>query len=111
MSNNITENFAHTGVFSQYFARIFTNITLQIQKEGSSSLQNTFTIVLLLNGFIILIDCCYIFAFMIIYNYFREQFVKIKEILYFFNNKWKGKKSSDPVEQEISSQSDSGSEE
>ena len=65
---------------------------------------------LLLNGFIILIDCCYIFAFMIIYNYFREQFVKIKEILYFFSNKWKGKKG-DALDQEQTENSDSGSEE
>jgi hypothetical protein len=27
ISNNLTENFAHTGVFSQPFARIFTNLT------------------------------------------------------------------------------------
>lgn len=39
---------------------------------------------------------------MIIYNYFREQFVKIKEILYFFSNKWKGKRGGEGVDQEVS---------
>jgi hypothetical protein len=39
----------------------------------------------LLNGFIILIDCIYIFAFLVIYRYFRNQFAKIKEILFFFS--------------------------
>jgi hypothetical protein len=95
ISNNLTENYAHTGIFSQPFARIFTNLTQSIEQEGVASLQNTFTIVALLNGFIILIDCCYIFAFVIIYNYFREQFAKIKDILYFFNSKWKPKKVVD----------------
>jgi hypothetical protein len=111
ISNNLTENYAHSGVFSQQFARIFTNLTESIQQEGVASLQNTFTIVLLLNGFIILIDCCYIFAFVIIYNYFREQFVKIKEILYFFNNKWKVKKANEAIEESEESDTDSVSDE
>lgn len=64
----------------------------------------------LLNGFIILIDCCYIFAFIIIYNYFRQQFIKIKDILYFFNSKWKPHKTNE-LPQQDNSDSDSDVEE
>jgi hypothetical protein len=62
-----------------------------------ASLSGAFTIVALLNGFIILIDCCYIFAFVVIYNYFRTQFLKIKDILYFFNTKWRPKKQEEQL--------------
>jgi len=47
--------------------------------------------VALLNGLIILIDCSYILAFVIIYQYFRNQFQQIKEILFFFSTKLKAK--------------------
>lgn len=56
-----------------------------IKREGISALEETFVTVALLNGFIILIDCIYIFAFLVIYRYFRNQFAKIKEILFFFS--------------------------
>jgi hypothetical protein len=65
-------------------------------------LQGAFTIVALLNGFIILIDCCYIFAFIIIYNYFRTQFLKIKDILYFFNSKSRPRKAEEQPHQDLS---------
>lgn len=48
--------------------------------------------VTLLNSFIILIDCSYIVAFFIIYTYFKGQFSRIKQILYFFTTKKKIKK-------------------
>lgn len=106
ISTNVTENYAHTGVFSQIFARVFTNLTVAIKQEGNASLDNTFTIVALLNGFIILIDCCYIIAFLIIYNYFRQQFLKIKDILYFFNSKAKPIKNNDIPAPDTQSDSD-----
>jgi hypothetical protein len=66
--------------------------------------------VALLNGFIILIDCSYILAFVIIYRYFRNQFQKIKEILFFFSTKLKGKGKggdSDDEEDEVVSEDQS----
>lgn len=38
----------------------------------------------LFNGFIIAIDLAYILAFVVIKYYFRQQIIKIKEIMIFF---------------------------
>lgn len=45
------------------------------------------------NGCIIAIDLAYIFAFMVIYYYFRTQLKQIREILLFFDEKFKTKRT------------------
>lgn len=100
ISNNFSENFAHTGLFSRQFAKVFTNLTRLIREEGVASINSTLSTVVLLNGLVILIDCCYVLAFLVVYNYFKEQLLQIKEILYFFKSKWKGKKQKESEEEE-----------
>ena len=55
-------------------------------------MSNIVNLVNLFNGCIIVIDLGYIFAFIVIYYYFRTQFKKIKELLLLFDEKFKSKK-------------------
>jgi hypothetical protein len=54
----------------------------------------------LFNGCKIVIDLGYILAFVVIYYFFRNQFIKIKEILLFFDEKFKSKKIVNEEEKE-----------
>jgi hypothetical protein len=54
----------------------------------------------LFNGCKIVIVLGYILAFVVIYYFFRNQFIKIKEILLFFDEKFKSKKIVNEEEKE-----------
>jgi len=54
-----------------------------------------------LNSCIIAIDLAYLFAFMVVYYYFHSQLTKIKDILTFFDSKFKVDRPLPPEKQEI----------
>lgn len=91
--NNLTENFAHSGVYSGPFATILTDLTQKYKAQSLGMLGQIASLVNFFNGCIIAIDLGYIFAYIIVYYYFRTQFKKIKEILLFFDDKFKSHKT------------------
>jgi hypothetical protein len=98
--NNLTEDFAHTGVYSRPFAEILTNLTEYIKTDSLNAVGQIAGLVNLMNGLIIAIDCGYILAFVIIYYYFRNQLYRIKEIIIFFNEKLKARKPNSEQKEE-----------
>lgn len=83
--NNLTEDFAHSGIYSGPFAMILTNLIEMYKGESMRMLGSIANLVNLFNGCIIVINLGYIFAFIVIYYYFRTQYKKIKQILVFFD--------------------------
>ena len=71
---NLTENFAHTGIYSRPLAQIFHFLALQFQKEGLRIVKGSLQQVFFINLYIILIDCLYIAIFVFIYRYFSTQY-------------------------------------
>ena len=97
--NNITEDYGHTGVLSRPFSDVLTNLTQMIELEGIAVMDAIDSKVNMMNGIIIVIDCLYVLAFVIVYQYFKDQLQKIKDILTFFKEKLKAKtKPKEPQE-------------
>jgi hypothetical protein len=71
---------------------VLTNLIEIYKGESIRMLGNIASVVNLFNGCIIVINLGYIFAFVVIYYYFRTQFKKIKQILVFFDYKFKSRK-------------------
>ena len=72
---------------------MLTNLTQYFKSESLGMVGRISALVNLFNGCIIAIDLGYIFAFVVVYYYFRAQFKKIKEILVFFDQKFKSHKT------------------
>lgn len=65
--NNITEDYGYTGVLSKPFADVLTILAQMIEIEGIKVVDSIENKVNMMNGIIIVIDCLYVLAFIIIY--------------------------------------------
>lgn len=83
-SNNVTETFAHSSIYSRPFAEVMTNLTRKFKIETLGSLTTISQTLNLMNYVAITIDLFYILAFLLLYYFFRRSLASIKLIIDFF---------------------------